>query len=144
MTIHKEDDSCRVSFTETGIDVEGPCAEQFMAIFAELRLYSRALGVEVSGYACVNPKTGTVERAGIYETGTPTQSSLPQTRTCSCQQPQITFHTHPLSGLAKLSNQDAMTVANRVNTKVDEGHCVVGDGEVMCLFASHLDISERS
>ena len=39
------------------------------------------------------------------------------------------------SGLAKFSVQDADTVMKRMNTKVDEGHCVVGNHEVMCEFS---------
>jgi hypothetical protein len=143
MDTQVENESCRVSFTERGMDVEGPCAEQFMDIFADLSSYSRSLGLEVSGYVCINPETARIERAGIYGIGTPTQSSLSKTRTCPCQQPQVTFHTHPSSGLAKLSNQDAITLTNRMNMKVDEGHCIVGESEVVCLFASHKDIAKR-
>jgi hypothetical protein len=139
-----ERETCRVNFTESGIDVEGPCAEQFMDIFAELSSYSKSLGLEVSGYACIKPDTGRIERAGIYTVGTARQSTLPPTRTCPCQQPQVTFHTHPTSGLARLSDRDAATIANRMNTKVDEGHCVVGDREVMCVFTSRMDFSGRN
>jgi hypothetical protein len=139
MDTHAEHDTCRVNFTESGIDVEGPCAEQFMDMFVKLSSHSRSLGLEVSGYACINPATGRVERAGVYTVGTARESTLPPTRTCPCQQPQVTFHTHPTSGLARFSDRDAVTVANRMNTRVDEGHCVVGDREVMCIFTSHMD-----
>jgi len=144
MSEQKGNDSCRVSFTESGIDIEGPCAEQFVDIFADLNSYSRSIGRELSGYVCINSETGKIDRAGIYGIGTRKQSSLPKSRTCPCQQPQVSFHTHPTSGLAKLSEQDALTIANRMNMKVDEGHCVVGDGEVMCVFASHMDFHDRN
>jgi len=139
-----EDDSCQVKFNENGIDVEGPCAEQFVDMFTELSTLSRALGSEITGYACIDAETGRIKKAGIYEIGSPRESSLAPGRSCACEQPQVTFHSHPLSGLAQFSDQDARTVVARLNKVVDQGHCVVGEHEVMCIFASRMDLAQRT
>lgn len=66
--------------------------------------------------------------------GDSNSTSLPHERVCSTNQRQLPFHTHPSSGQAKFSQVDAETVRKRINRGVDDGHCVVGEDEVQCLF----------
>jgi len=139
VTRQKEDDSCRFELTENGIDIEGSCASQFVQLFAELSALSREIGLEISGYACIDPKTGEINRAAIYDIGSPNEVTVPRGRTCPCEEPQITFHSHPISGLALFSEQDGRTIVGRVNRREDDGHCVVGQDQAFCILSAFLD-----
>jgi len=128
------DNKCKVEFTEHGLEVKGKCAEGLLNAFNVMYDASEEAGAEISGYACVNPKDGSVDKVILGEVGSLTRTSLPFERVCPTDQRQISIHTHPTSGIAKFSDPDALTISDRMNRGVDDGSCVVGDNETQCFL----------
>lgn len=125
---------CKIEFKEHGLEISGGCAQGFLNAFDNIYRASSEVGREISAYACVNPKKGTVERVILGEVGSPTGTSLPFERVCPIDHRQVSIHSHPVSGEAKFSQIDALTITDRMNREVDDGSCVVGEDATQCLF----------
>jgi len=125
--------NCKLEFREHGLEITGPCAKGFLGVFKDLYNMSKEVEAEISAYACVNPKDGSVNKVILGKIGTPTSTSLPLERVCAIDHRQVSIHTHPSSGIAKFSETDALTVTSRMNRGVDDGSCVVGKDETQCL-----------
>ena len=125
---------CTVEFKEHGLEITGPCAAGFAGLFESIYKSSKDLEAEISAYACLEPKTGSVERAVLGKIGTSTSTSLPYERVCPTNQRQVSIHSHPTSGEAKFSKTDAMTITHRMNEEMDDASCVVGEEETQCLI----------
>jgi len=126
-------DKCVIEFKRHGLEIKGPCAQGFINAFAGIYQASKEVNAEISAYACVNPKSGSVEKTVLGKIGTPTSTSLPFERVCPIDQRQISIHTHPMSGIAKFSETDAITITERINKGVDDASCVIGENESLCL-----------
>nr|MDO8080824.1 hypothetical protein [Candidatus Freyarchaeota archaeon] len=127
-------DKCNIEFTDKGLEIKGPCAQDFFKLFEAISEASKEAGKEISAYACVNPKTGKIEKLVLGKVGTPTSTSFPHGRVCLKKERQISLHTHPVSGEAKFSNTDAITITSRMNDGMDDGSCVIGVDAIQCLL----------
>lgn len=136
-------DICKVEFREHGLEVTGPCAKGFLGVFNSLYGESKEKKAEISAYACVNPKDGSVNKIILGKIGTAVSTSLPHARVCPADHRQISIHTHPTSGIAEFSETDALTITDRMNKGVDDGSCVVGEDEAQCLMKALIDTKKR-
>ena len=130
----KKPENCRIEPTDKGWRIRGECANELEHSFARIFDASEAISREISGYVCIDPHTQRVSEVGVYDVGTATETQIPSKRSCPCQESQISLHTHQLSGIAKFSRQDAEVVAKRINEGVEDGHCVLGLDEFLCVF----------
>jgi len=125
---------CRVEFTERGLEISGSCAQGFSELFEAIFEASKAVKREISTYACVDPETGTIKKVVLGKVGTPSSTSLPYDRVCLDNERQVSLHTHPVSGEAKFSGRDAITITYRMNEGIDDGSCVVGEEATQCFL----------
>jgi len=132
--LHRKEETCKIEFKEYGLEITGPCAQGFFSLFEKIFEESKKIGKEISAYACVNPKTGAVEKIMIGKIGTPKSTSLPYKRVCSSNHRQVSIHTHPISGESKFSKADAITITSRMNKGFDDGSCVVGEDATQCFI----------
>jgi len=127
------ENNCKAEFREHGVEITGPCAKGFLSAFKDLYNMSKKVDAEISAYACVNPKDGSVSKVILGKIGTPNSTSLPRIRVCPTEHRQVSIHTHPTSGEAKFSETDALTITSRMNKGVDDASCVVGEDDAQCL-----------
>ena len=125
---------CHIEPTTEGMRIRGQCAEDFAMAFAEVFQTSATISREISGYVCVDPDTGKVDELGLYHVGTAKETQIPSLRSCSCDKTQVSFHTHPSSGISKFSSDDAGVGVSRINAGIEEGPCVIGLSDFLCLF----------
>ncbi len=130
----KKPENCRIEPTDIGWRIRGECANELADFFARIFEASEAVSREISGYVCIDPHTQRVSEVGVYDVGTATETQITPQRSCPCQESQISLHTHPLSGIAKFSHRDAAAVVTRLNEGTDDGHCVLGLDEFLCVF----------
>jgi hypothetical protein len=129
---NSKNDSCVIEITSNGLEIKGKCAQGLLDTTSLIYAQSKKLGKEISAYACIGSEG--MEKVVLGTIGDSISTSLPYGRVCSTNQRQLPFHTHPTSGQAKFSRVDAETISDRANRGVDDGHCVVGENEIQCLF----------
>lgn len=139
----KKKEPCRIEFKKHGLEIAGPCAQGFSESFRTIFEESKKIGKEISAYMCVNPKTGAIEKVVLGEVGTPTSTFLPYGRICPRDQRQVSVHTHPMSGIPKFSETDAVTITSRMNEDIDDASCVIGEDATQC-FVKALVPRKRS
>ena len=129
---------CKIEHKGSKWTFEGPCADQLARGFERIFQASKSLRREISAVACIHNESGRVDKLEVDTIGDATSTRLRSTRVCSTGHSQISLHTHPISGTAKFSRSDALTVTDRLNEDVDDGSCVVGRGKAACLVKAEL------
>lgn len=125
---------CRVEMTLNGPEIKGNCKRQLKKLQKGQFDMSKRLNAEISSQLCINKETGNIDKAVIDTKGNRTSTLLRNRRICPMSHIQLSMHTHPLSGIAKFSEPDALTSVDRMNKDIDEGHCIIGEKESSCLI----------
>ena len=128
-------DKCEININEKGLEIKGKCAAGLLELLSDEFIESVQSETEIFGCSCIDPNTGDVEQALIRNTGQSTSVSTEGIgRYCPENKLQVTYHTHPISKMAKFSGADGSVIVDRFNKGYDDGHCLAGEHIFNCIF----------